>query len=72
MSPVIQFEWTVGHIPEDDGQGKEIIVRYSSDIASNAAFYTDSNGRELQRRVRNQRPSWQWQPTEIVAGKSAR
>ena len=27
-----------------------------------------SNGREFVKRVRNQRPTWQWDPTEITAG----
>jgi len=67
-STEIQFEYTVGPIPVDDKQGKEIITRYTTNIASNSTFYTDSNGREWQQRVRNQRPSWKWNPTQPVAG----
>ena len=67
-SAEVQFEYTVGPIPIDDGQGKEIISRYTTDIASNATWYTDSNGREWQKRVRNFRPTWTWQPTQPVAG----
>ena len=40
-SPVVEFEWTAGHLPIDDGQGKELISRFSTPIASNAAWYTD-------------------------------
>ena len=67
-SSEVQFEYTVGPIPVDDGQGKEIISRYTTDIASNGTWFTDSNGREWQRRVRNFRPTWTWNPTQPVAG----
>ena len=64
----IEFEWTVGPVPVDDGQGKEIIIRFNTSIASNTTWYTDSNGREFQQRVRNQRPTWKWDPTQPTAG----
>ena len=64
----IEFEWTVGPIPVDDGQGKEVIIRFNTSIASNATWYTDSNGREFQQRVRNYRPTWKWDPTQPTAG----
>jgi len=67
-SPVIEFEWTLGHIPVGDNQGKEIITRFTTDIQSAATWNTDSNGREFLQRVRNQRPTWKWDPTEITAG----
>jgi len=69
VGPYIEFEWTVGPVPVDDGQGKEIIIRFNqSDIASNGTWQTDSNGRELQTRIRNFRPTWKWTPTQPVAG----
>lgn len=34
-----------------DGLGKEIITRYDTDMATDSTFFTDSNGRELQKRV---------------------
>ena len=67
-SDVIQFEYTVGPIPIDDKQGKEIVSRYSSGLQSNGTWYTDSNGREWQKRIRSFRPTWTWQPTQPVAG----
>ena len=68
-SPIIEFEYVIGHIDINDGQGKEVITRYSSDIASSGVFYTDSNGREMQRRVRNERAAFQWDYTdEPIAG----
>ena len=60
--PAVEFEWTVGPIPVDDGQGKEVITRFNTSIASAATWHTDSNGREVQTRRRNQHDSWQLQP----------
>lgn len=64
----MDVEWTVGQVPMWDGVGKDVIVRYSSGLDSGDVFYTDSNGREMLRRVRNARPTWAWQATEAVAG----
>lgn len=64
----IEFEWTVGPIPIEDGVGKEVITRYTSDIESASAWSTDANGREMQRRVRFFRPTFKLNVTEPVAG----
>ena len=48
--------------------GKEIVLRYASDLQSERELYTDANGREMQRRVRDERPTWQLNVTEPVAG----
>ena len=34
-----------------DGLGKEIVSRFSTTLNSNATWYTDANGREIQKRV---------------------
>ena len=67
-SPFIEFRWTVGPIDVSDAQGKEVITRFTTDIGNNATWYTDANGREFQRRVRNYRQTYPWEPTEPVAG----
>ncbi|XP_026811581.1 lysosomal alpha-mannosidase-like isoform X3 [Rhopalosiphum maidis] len=55
----IEFEWLVGPIPDDDKIGKEIISRfYIPFYKNNQTFYTDSNGREMLKRVLNYRPSF--------------
>lgn len=61
--PYIEVEWTVGPIPAGDSSmypgamGKEVVVKYSSGIASAERFHTDANGREMMPRQRNARPS---------------
>lgn len=47
--------------------GKEVITKYTTKIASNGTFYTDSNGRRWMKRKRNQRSSWNLTLTEPVA-----
>lgn len=52
-----------------DGIGKEVISKFSTDMETAGTFYTDSNGRQLLKRVRNQRPTWTLDLAEPVAGK---
>ena len=49
---------TVGPIDVSDSIGKEVVARLQCDIASAASMFTDSNGREMMRRVRNFVPTW--------------
>ena len=37
--------------------GKEVVLRYKSDIQNDGVFFADSNAREMVRRERNKRPS---------------
>jgi lysosomal alpha-mannosidase len=64
----VEVEWTVGPIPVDDHVGKEIIMRYDTDIASGDKFYTDANGREVLERTRDYRPTWNYTVVETVSG----
>ncbi|KNC81770.1 hypothetical protein SARC_05918 [Sphaeroforma arctica JP610] len=57
MSPQAASPWV----------GKEVIVRYTTDIKSKGVFYTDANGREMQRRVRDHRENWPLRDTEPVS-----
>ena len=43
-------------------------VRYESNITSKDTFYTDSNGREMLKRVRDYRPTWKLEVNEPVSG----
>ena len=57
--PHAEVEWTVGPIPvEADGVGKEVIVRYSTGLATGGTWATDSNGRDMQPRRRDHRDDW--------------
>ncbi|XP_072745213.1 lysosomal alpha-mannosidase isoform X1 [Anoplolepis gracilipes] len=64
----IEFDWLIGPIPIKDKIGKEIITRYSSNLKTDSVFYTDSNGREMLKRVRNYRPTWDLDLKEPIAG----
>ena len=75
--PYAEFEYTVGPIkmaPSPD-LGKEIISRFDSSLKTNGVFYTDANGREMQSRKRNYRPTWTYNSEymdflmKITAGK---
>jgi hypothetical protein len=50
----VEFEWTVGPIPIDDWWGKEVVTRFNTSLQSASQFLTDSGGREMYPRVRNQ------------------
>jgi lysosomal alpha-mannosidase len=63
-----EFQWQVGPIDVSDGFGKEIVIKFYSDLKSNSTFYTDSNGREMLKRVRDFRPTWKLEQTENVSG----
>lgn len=41
----------IGPIPTDDGTGKEVITRLTTNMVTNSTFYTDSNGRDFLKRV---------------------
>ncbi|KYN17373.1 Lysosomal alpha-mannosidase [Trachymyrmex cornetzi] len=64
----IEFDWLVGPIPAKDKIGKEIITRYSSNLQTDKTFYTDSNGREMLKRVRNYRSTWNLELMEPISG----
>ncbi|XP_056176415.1 alpha-mannosidase-like isoform X2 [Syzygium oleosum] len=61
-------EFTIGPIPTDDGVGKEVITQMTANMATEKTFYTDSNGRDFIKRVRDYRPDWSLTVTQPVAG----
>ena len=63
-------EWEVylGGLP-NDGMGRDVTVNWKSyDINNNQTFYTDSNGLEMQQRILNYRPSFNFSSFEQVSG----
>ena len=68
-SDFIEFDWLVGPIPVKDGVGKEIISRFTiEEFQTDNTFYTDANGRQIVKRVKDHRETWQYSGTEPVAG----
>jgi len=67
-APTADFEMTVGPIPFQDGLGKEIITRYTTNFATNSTWYTDSNGRDTMTRIYNYRSQWNYTVEEPVSG----
>ncbi|XP_050302527.1 lysosomal alpha-mannosidase-like isoform X2 [Anthonomus grandis grandis] len=64
----LEFDWIVGPIDMFDSiNGKEIISRFTTDLNTNATFYTDSNGRDMMRRIRNYRPTWNLMVNETIS-----
>ncbi|XP_020217055.1 alpha-mannosidase isoform X1 [Cajanus cajan] len=63
-----EIEYTIGPIPIEDGIGKEVITQMTANMVTNKEFYTDSNGRDFLKRVRDHRDDWPLQVNEPVAG----
>ncbi|XP_022977427.1 alpha-mannosidase [Cucurbita maxima] len=63
-----EFEFTVGPIPVDDSVGKEVITRLVTNMVTDKVFYTDSNGRDFLKRVRDYRQDWNLSVNEPQAG----
>ena len=64
----LEIDWTAGPIDIADGLGKELALRYSTNLSTGSTFYTDANGREFQERVLNHRQTWKLNITEPVSG----
>ncbi|KAH9599196.1 Glycosyl hydrolase family 38 [Trypanosoma melophagium] len=47
---VVDLEFTSFGIPIDDQFGRELVVRFRTSVENGDVFYTDSNGREMQKR----------------------
>lgn len=65
--PHVEFDWIVGPIWVID-MGKEIISRFTTELQTNNTFYTDSNGREMLKRIKDYRSDYQYTNEEPVAG----
>ncbi|KAG4915573.1 hypothetical protein JHK87_053130 [Glycine soja] len=63
-----EIEFTVGPIPVDDDIGKEIITQFKTTMKTNKTFYTDSNGRDFIKRIRDFRTDWDLQVNQPIAG----
>ncbi|XP_019420876.1 PREDICTED: alpha-mannosidase-like [Lupinus angustifolius] len=63
-----EIEYTIGPIPIDKGVGREVISQMTTNMVTNKEFYTDSNGRDFLKRVRDYREDWPLQVVQPVAG----
>ncbi|XP_039820492.1 alpha-mannosidase-like isoform X4 [Panicum virgatum] len=63
-----EVEYMIGPIPDGDNVGKEVITQLTTNMVTNSTFYTDSNGRDFLKRVRNYREDWDLQVNQPVAG----
>ncbi|CBI15496.3 unnamed protein product, partial [Vitis vinifera] len=63
-----EVEFTVGSIPIDDMIGKEVVTRITTTMKSNKTFYTDSNGRDFIKRIRDYRSDWDLEVNQPIAG----
>jgi len=64
----LEFEWLIGPINVRDNVGKEVFTSFLTELDPKNTFYTDSNGREIIKRVRGYRPSYLFNQTEPIAG----
>ncbi|VVC89214.1 unnamed protein product [Leptidea sinapis] len=67
-SPLVEVDWVVGPVPIDDGLGKDVFLRYSTDLDNFGTFYTDANGRQTIKRIRHMRATYQPYNLDPVAG----
>lgn len=63
----IEVTFTVGPIPFQDGFGREVVSVWTTDLEMNQTWYTDANGREMQERRFNYRPTWKLLVTDPVS-----
>jgi alpha-mannosidase len=67
--PHLEVEWTLGPVPASDGVSRSVALRLSTSLATLGVLHTDANGRELQLRRRDARPTWSYNAsTEPIAG----
>ncbi|THG02797.1 hypothetical protein TEA_017027 [Camellia sinensis var. sinensis] len=63
-----EVEYTIGPISTEDGVGKEVISRMTAYMVTDKVFYTDSNGRDFLKRVRDYREDWSLTVHQPVSG----
>ncbi|KRT80854.1 glycoside hydrolase, partial [Oryctes borbonicus] len=64
----IEFDWLVGPIATINDLGVEVITRFTTNRPSNGVFYTDSNGRQMVKRIRDFREMYYYTNEEPVSG----
>lgn len=67
-SPTLEIDWMVGPVPIDDGLGKEVFLRYTTDLENRGIFHIDANGRQTIKRIRNVRAMYEPYNLDPIAG----
>lgn len=66
-SPASEWEVYLSGLPNDN-HGREVTVNWKAfNIKNGGVFYTDSNGLEMQQRMLNYRPTWNFSSFEQVS-----
>ncbi|KAF3786699.1 Alpha-mannosidase [Nymphaea thermarum] len=63
-----EVEFIIGPVPVDDQVGKEIATQLTASMMTNKTFYTDSNGRDFIKRIRDYRADWDLEVNQPIAG----
>ncbi|KAJ3628804.1 hypothetical protein MTP99_013243 [Tenebrio molitor] len=67
-SNYIEIDWIIGPVDVSDGIGREVVSVFTTPLQTEGNFYTDSNGREMLKRTRNYRPTFDYTNEEPIAG----
>ena len=61
--PVLKYDLDMNSLPDSSVDGYEVVVQFYYENMKNTGgiFYTDANGLEMQRRVKNVRATWNFQ-----------
>ncbi|KAG8660242.1 alpha-mannosidase-like isoform X2 [Manihot esculenta] len=63
-----EIEYTIGPIPTEDSIGKEVITQMTANMVTDKVYYTDSNGRDFLKRIRDYRADWNLSVNQPQAG----
>lgn len=61
-----ECEWLVGPIYGQDRKGKEYVIKYVTDFKTREEFYTDSNGRQIIKRKRDKRATYDFDYSDSI------
>ncbi|CAI5530929.1 unnamed protein product [Closterium sp. Naga37s-1] len=63
-----EMHYMVGPVPRKPYVGREVVTRFASSLATAGVLFTDSQGRDYLRRVRNHRADWNLTVYQPIAG----
>lgn len=68
INDLVEVTVETNGINVDDGKGKDLIVNFHfDDINANKTFYTDSNALEMQKRIIDYRPTWNYSGDQNIS-----